>query len=170
MRVLLIRHGTAEDAGYRDGRPVTDENRELTKEGRGEIKQVGLVLSRIVPKVDKIAASPLARAAQTAEIISRNYTSGPVEELKALIPHGSVFAVLSWLEQQDPSSSIALVGHEPSIGLLTGWLVCGEERTPVHFSKGSACCVEFAGCPTPGGGTIRWMLTRKIAALLCDKI
>lgn len=159
MRVILARHGDSEEAGYKDGRIISDEERQLTEKGREDVARTARTLSRLVRRIDGIASSPLLRAVQTAEIIAASYGLGETDQLGALQPHGAGPAVLSWLEHQSVSSSICLVGHEPALGLLAGWLMCAEEKPLIHFCKAGICCLEFSDFPSPGTAVLRWMLT-----------
>jgi len=96
--------------------------------------------------------------------------------LPALAPGGDVRTVLAWLRAQPADATLALVGHEPDLGLLAGWLLsgdrhgwrkCGKRRSSfsakqtgfVQFKKGGAALFEFAGAPAAGKGTLAWLLT-----------
>ena len=50
-----------------------DRLRPLTPEGRKEMQRVAPGLARLVPTIDVLATSPLARAAETAEIVAQAY-------------------------------------------------------------------------------------------------
>ena len=84
MRLLVIRHAVAEE---RDAFAVTgqpDARRPLTDDGRTKMKAGARGLRGIVPRLNVLATSPLLRAAQTAEIVSREYggiESRTVQEL-----------------------------------------------------------------------------------------
>ena len=84
MELLVIRHGSAEDAG----RGVVDSHRALTDAGRKEMKEVSAGLATIVETLDVIAASPLVRAQQTAQdgdMVVALLTNGPSEAGEATL-------------------------------------------------------------------------------------
>jgi phosphohistidine phosphatase SixA len=55
------------------------------------------------------------------------------------------------------------VGHAPSINLLAGWLLGGEEAGyALPFAKGGAACISFDGAIAAGAGDLQWLLTPKI--------
>src|SRR5690242_10606501 len=71
LRVLAVRHAIAverEDFAKDGG---TDALRPLTKTGRRKMRQAAEGLLTLVSKIDALAASPLTRAAQTADILAR---------------------------------------------------------------------------------------------------
>src|SRR5213596_848636 len=118
MELLVIRHGSAEDAG----RGVEDSRRALTDAGRKEMKEVSAGLATIVETLDVIAASPLVRAQQTAEIVAKRYDDLSVDTLDALSPGSDPAAIVEWLRHQSSAEVVAIVGHEPDLGSLVTWL------------------------------------------------
>jgi phosphohistidine phosphatase len=79
-------------------------------------------------------------------------------QVPALKPERRVKAVLQWLRGQSGNASVALVGHEPQLGVLISWLLSGRQQSFVKLKKGSACLLEFAGEIESGGATLLWML------------
>lgn len=139
--------------------------RALTVDGRRRMRKAARGLHELIPGISQIATSPLARARQTAEIVATAGNSPEVMPLPALAPGGAVNAVLAWLRAQPADAKLALVGHEPDLGQLAGWLLSGArsfspKRTGfVQFKKGSAALIEFTGAPAAGKGTLAWLLT-----------
>ena len=115
-------------------------------------------LQKLVPEIDVLATSPLTRARETADIVSRRYDDIPVMELAPLVPGGSKEDVLAWLRDQKPSATVALVGHEPDLGILASWLLSGGAESFVSLKKGAACLIEMTEKPTPGSGRLEWLL------------
>ena len=156
MQLLVIRHGSAEDAGPR----VDDSRRALTDAGKKEMKQVSAGLSTLVDSVDVIAASPLVRAQETAEIVAKAFDDPPIDTLEALSPGSDLEAIAEWLRQHSSAKVVAIVGHEPDLGTLVTWLMTGAGNSRVAFSKGGAALLEFQSRVASGGGTLEWLLTR----------
>src|SRR6266550_5652169 len=156
MELLVIRHGSAEDAGP----GVEDSARALTKAGRKEMKDVSAGLATLVESVDVIAASPLVRAQQTAEIVARAYDDLSVQTLEALSPGSDPAAIVEWLRQQSSAEVVAVVGHEPDLGTLVTWLMTEAGNSRIAFSKGGAALLEFPSRVAAGSATLEWLLTR----------
>lgn len=159
MNVLLVRHAIAEDKAEfaATGRP--DSLRPLTEEGRRKMRAAAKGLAKTLPALDLLASSPLARAAQTAEILRKACPDAEPLELPALSPERDPRETLAWLKGRPRGASVALVGHEPSLGRLAGWLMSGEETALVAFKKGGAALLEFPGDVEAGRAVLRWLLT-----------
>ena len=151
--MLIIRHAVAEERA--DG---GDEVRALTEEGRRKMRTGVAGLRRVIKRIDLLASSPLVRAVQTAEIVSKAYEGKKVVRVDVLKPGKPLKGVLQWVQGQPGDATVALVGHEPQLGMLVSWLLAGERRSFVRLRKGSACLLEFAEQVKPGGGTLLWML------------
>ena len=158
MQLLVIRHAIAEDRddwGY-TGRP--DAERPLTADGRRKMKRAAAGLRALVPRVDTLASSPLVRARDTAEIVAREYGGMRVELLPELSPDRVADDLLPWLRSRDPGTCAAVVGHEPALGCLVGWLLTGRHESFVELKKGAACLLEFDDPPAAGNATLLWAL------------
>lgn len=155
MRVLIIRHAVAEELPEGGD----DAARALTAGGRKKMRAGAAGLTKVVAKIDVLASSPLVRAVQTAEIVSRAYDGPPVTRVGALQSGKPVNAVLHWLQGQGPEQTIAIVGHEPQLGLFVSWALSGQrQRSFVRLRKGSACLIEFDRAVKAGAGALQWML------------
>jgi phosphohistidine phosphatase len=158
MRLLIIRHATAEEREDFARTGKDDRLRPLTDEGRKRMKQGARGLKNIVPEIDLLATSPLTRAAQTGAVIDSVYGGVREVEVEELSPEAPPVEFLRWLRQQE-HETVAVVGHEPSISLILSWLLTGTERRIFSFRKGGACLVEFAGEIGAGTATLLWALT-----------
>ena len=158
MRVLVIRHAIAEDrdAFAKTGRE--DGARPLTKEGRAKMREGAAGLRKLVPHIDVLATSPLARAIETAEIISRAYDGLKVVQVAPLTPTKPVNALLHWLQSQPAAATVALVGHEPHLGVFASWLLTGLQESLIELKKGSACLLELDGDIKSGHAKLLWAL------------
>ena len=166
MRLLVIRHGIAEDrdAFAATGKP--DELRPLTNEGRKKMRRAAAGLTEIVGRIDVLAASPLTRAAQTAEIVAMEYGEPPIETVDALAPDRRPDELLPWLRARDPGTVAAVVGHEPHLGFLVGWLLTGRNDSFVEMKKGGAALLQFDDAPTGGNALLRWSVPPKLLRML----
>ncbi len=116
-------------------------------------------LKALMPDVRLIATSPMVRARQTAEIVVAQYGALESVILPALSSGNPPSSVLSWLRRQAPDATLAVVGHEPDLGILASWLLARRRQSFLPFKKGAACLIEFAETPAPGTGTLIWLLT-----------
>ncbi len=116
-------------------------------------------LHTLVPRIDVLATSPLVRAVQTAEILAQAYGDLEVEEVAALEPDAGSKTVLGWLEEQAAGSTVAVVGHEPSLSFHVSWLTARSDEPFVEFKKGGACYLRFFDEVYSGGATLLWMMT-----------
>jgi phosphohistidine phosphatase len=158
MNLLVIRHGPA---GDRDefaftGRP--DSERPLTKDGRVKMRRAAAGLARIADAPDLIATSPLARAVQSAEIVADAFGGMDLTIVDELSPEHAPDDLLPWLRGRDPGATIAVVGHEPHLGFLVGWLLTGRHESFVELKKGAACMLRFDDPPAAGAASLLWAL------------
>lgn len=158
LRLIVIRHAPAEDRARfaRSGRD--DAERPLTDRGREKMIVNARGLRVLAPALDVLATSPHVRAAETAEIVAREYGSMPVERVSVLAPGGRRDDFLEWLRALGRAGrTIAVVGHEPDLGELVAWLVTGEPTPLFAFKKGGAALVELPSPAAPGRGALRWL-------------
>ena len=159
MRIVVVRHGIAEDreAFVHTGQP--DEARPLTREGRRRMRRAARGLRDIVEHVDVVASSPLARARETADILADRFgRSEGIVTLSALVPDAPLAFTRDWLDTQRAESTIALVGHEPHLSRLVGWLLSGPEHAFTELTRGGACLLECDAPVSPGGVRLEWLL------------
>jgi phosphohistidine phosphatase len=116
-------------------------------------------LRAVLPDIDVLATSPLTRAAQTADVVAGAYNGVKATTVRHLAPTGTVQSVLKWLGKQKKDSNVAVIGHEPQLGVLTGWLLTGLQKSFVEFKKGGACLVEMDVSMRPGRAKLHWFLT-----------
>ena len=159
MRLLVIRHGIAEEQETfaRTGQP--DAERPLTKEGRRKMAEGALGLRTLVPELDRIATSPLVRAQQTAAIVAEAYGINAVETTDALVPHAKPAQLARWAAPHAGKNVVAVVGHEPHLSTLVTWLLCGMDDSRVELKKGGACLLECGEGPSRAGGVLLWLHT-----------
>jgi len=170
VKVLVIRHGVAEERGKGQGREE-DWHRPLTEEGRKKMRRAAKGLAKLVKRVDVLGSSPLDRALQTAAIAGEEF--GVETSVAAgLAPGNGPAEVLKWVKQQaagKPAGGkqagdgretpvVAVVGHEPGLGVLVSWMISGLEESFVELKKGAACLVEFDGDVKPGHGRLAWSM------------
>ena len=74
----------------------------------------------------------------------------PAEILQALVPY-------------EGSSSVALVGHEPTLHELASYLLTADTgHAQLEFRKGSVACFDVPPGLRPGSARLRWLLAPKV--------
>ena len=143
MRLDLLRHGAAIAVA-----DVVSGERPLTPEGRAQLERLGRVLRARGWKPQRVWASPLLRARQTAAIVLEAAGLAlPISTMQALDPSfGTPQEVLDALDPSGLEDHLLLVGHQPLLGQLASEL-CGSE-TP--FAPGAMAMMECGAHPGPG--------------------
>ena len=158
MKLLIVRHGAAGDREEWERTGKDDSLRPLTPKGRKEVRKAAAGLVALVPALDFIATSPWTRAAQTAEIVNKEY-GVDLEEVEQLTSDHRPEELRTWLERQRGREAVALVGHEPHLGLLVGYLLTGKSSSVVDLKKGGACLIEMEDPAHAGTGCLEWLMT-----------
>ncbi len=155
MRLAVIRHAAAVERGAWDG---LDAERPLTQPGAERFAGFARRVHPLAEGIGLIAASPWRRAAETAAILSRTW-SLPV--LPAPWLAGEMLDPAAVAARIPTGVGAALVGHEPALSGLIGWLTGGGR---VALKKGA--CALLVGDPVAGGMRLRWLLAPKHADAL----
>ena len=161
MRLLVVRHAIAEDREVFARADRDDANRPLTPEGREKMRRGAVGLKQIVPDIDLLAASPLKRALETAEIVARVYGGLTVDRVADLAPGTPLERVLVWVAGLPARGTVTLVGHEPDLSRMVCALLAKANGPFLEFRKGAACLLEFSGPAGPGAATLDWFLGPK---------
>ena len=74
-----------------------------------------------LPTRCRIVVSPALRAQQTAHALKRSF-----ETLTELAPGATVPAALGAVRWPDAGEPVLLVGHQPALGRIASYLICGE--------------------------------------------
>jgi phosphohistidine phosphatase len=158
MRIVVVRHGDAGDAGAFAASGHPDHLRPLTSGGRKRVWLAARGLMREVASVDVLASSPYLRAVQTAEVLSAVYGNTPVEQIPQLQAGAPLHPLFAWLGTQTADACVALVGHAPDLAILVTYLIAAREVPALKIKKGGAALVSFGGEVQPGMGTLRWLM------------
>jgi phosphohistidine phosphatase len=158
MDVLVVRHGAALDREDALAQGMGDRARPLTPKGKKETKRVGRALARKAPDVAALFTSPLLRAVETAEILSKAYDGLGYTETEALVPEADPAETARFLAEHGTAPVVAVVGHEPHLGHFLGWALTGEARSLVELEKSGAALVRFDGVPAAGAGRLVWLV------------
>jgi phosphohistidine phosphatase len=159
MDLLVVRHAIAEDREEFARSARDDGERPLTDDGRRKFEKGARGLRELVPSIDVLATSSLARAVQTGEILEAAYGIGRPVRLAELAPDAEPSSLVPWLRRQRRRSLVAIVGHEPHLSGVVEVLLTGRRAEFVELKKGGACLLSLGGEPQPGRAQLRWLLT-----------
>ena len=123
MNLLLWRHAEAED-GH------DDMQRALTKRGRKQAELGAAWLRQHAPADLQVLVSPAVRTRQTADALKLDYTVVP--DLAPDAEPANVLAASGW---PFASTSVLVVGHQPTLGRVASTLLAGEDL-PWTLKKG----------------------------------
>ncbi|MDB5171704.1 MAG: phosphohistidine phosphatase [Phycisphaerales bacterium] len=158
MKLLVIRHAIAEDRETFAQTGEEDALRPLTKAGRRKMRRVAKGIQQLVPDLTVLATSPYTRAVQTGQIVASRYSGLQTVHIPQLTPRKTVQALLQWIQTQPPDATVALVGHEPHLGVFVSWMMTGLQESFVVLKKGGVCLLEITGEVKAGRAKLHWLM------------
>ena len=132
MDLILWRHAEAGDSLLDD---AADLERPLKSKGERQAQRVADWLNQFLPDSARILTSPAVRCTQTAATLGRR-----VKKVDALGPSGTVEGLLAAARWPDAKEPVLVVGHQPTLGMVAAYLMCGEAARscePWSIKKGS---------------------------------
>ncbi|WP_116135599.1 phosphohistidine phosphatase SixA [Trinickia diaoshuihuensis] len=153
MDLILWRHAEAEETAQ------SDAARQLTTRGRKQAQAVAKWLRARLPPDAVILASPAARTVQTVESLTDQYRT-----IDSIGPGASLESVLAAAQWPDGiASTVVIVGHQPTLGLVAAQLVAGE-AAEWTIKKGGLWWLSGRGRPDarhhgPGHVVVRAVLS-----------
>jgi phosphohistidine phosphatase len=158
LRIYLLRHGIAEDAGPKK----PDAKRELTEEGRKKLTSVLRLAKRADVKPELVLTSPLVRAVQTAEMAREILGVDPeIQQTSMLAPDSSPGNAWAELRGHRKLDEVLLAGHEPLFSQLAAMLL-GSPGLKIHMTKAGLVSIEMEQFGAEPRGVLRWMITPKL--------
>ena len=119
MDLILWRHAEALEM-----REVQDDlDRALTPKGERQAQRMAAWLNKQLPSSTRVLVSPARRAQQTAAALDRKFKTVP-----ALAPDATVEGVLHAVRWPDAREPVLVIGHQPTLGLVTGYLLSGQPQ------------------------------------------
>jgi phosphohistidine phosphatase len=150
MKIFILRHGmTAESA--------TDETRELSEKGIGEVNDVVRLRRDAMQGVRTIYSSPLLRVRQTLEIAAKILDlDGRIVESQDLKTGSRLDEITNFVSGLDfDSGDILVSSHQSCTSILVLWLT-GED---ILIPNGSLLAIDVDK-PARGAGKILWQESR----------
>lgn len=155
MHLLVVRHAIAGDRDKFAASGQDDSLRPVTAAGAKKMQRGARGLRWVIPSIDLLAASPLTRAAETAEILRAEYGLDSVVTVPELAPERPVEEVAGWLATTS-EDVVAIVGHEPQLGRLVGFLIGVGDGTAVELKKGAACLLDVPRGAARASAQLLW--------------
>lgn len=161
MLLYLVRHAIAFD--HDPQRWPDDRERPLTGKGIKKFRAAVEGLRAVAPPADVVLSSRFVRAWQTADILRKEAGWPAPIACEALEQGHEPVEALVALQSYASASSVALVGHEPSMGELASFLLTGERgRAKIEFKKGGVACFQMEGGLQAGTATLQWLATPRL--------
>jgi phosphohistidine phosphatase len=159
MRLYIVRHGEAEIATAAGD----DAARHLTERGKRRLAEAASGMQNLGLALDAILTSPLARAVETAQIISAAYKHHPRPRMVTALAGGATPSqAIAALAPFDHHESVMIVGHEPQLTAITSMLLTGAaDRIRLQLKKGGCIALQFAGSTVQGQAELIWMMTQR---------
>jgi phosphohistidine phosphatase len=160
VEIHILRHAIADPA--RPGEQ--DADRAVTPEGRKKLREVLRVAKAAGLAPGLILTSPYRRAIETAEMAASqlNFTDPPLAT-NALLPGSNAEDVWEEIRVHKDAQEILLVGHEPLLGQLAGYLL-GTPSLLIDFKKGALVRIDMDQFSAKPRGVLRWFFTPKLAS------
>ena len=147
MKILMMRHGIASFSSDDFHRPLTDEGIEGVRRSAEKLVQGGHI-------PEKIFASPLLRAQQTAEVVKQTLKlNRPIETLELIKPESDIKEFVSFLEAHSEEEGCLIITHQPFVGLVLNYLTGDEE----FMDTADINCVTISSF-SKGGGEQEWRI------------
>jgi phosphohistidine phosphatase len=156
MRLLFIRHAIAVPLGG----ALEDEDRPLTTEGEQRFHEAARMLARIARKPEGLLTSPLLRARQTATIVADAWGASPPTLLPALAK-GDWPGICRALANFKNDDTIALVGHESWMSILTARLLGSKSPHAFDYRKGGVALIKIENLEACRG-TLLWFIPPRV--------
>ena len=158
MQVFIMRHGEAESG------TDADMLRELTPQGREDVKQMGASYAADLSQVDSIWASPYVRTQETAQLLSEQLVK-PMVTQTFLTPNGNPADVLNELEAHR-HQTVLIVSHQPLVGVLVDGLAGLETG---RYRMGTASLAYLSGDTYANRCCeLRWLYQPASTQVACD--
>ena len=156
MRLIFIRHAIAVPASG----GMRDEDRPLSLEGEQRFNQTARMLARVAQKPNAILTSPHVRAQQTAAIVAKAW-GGMRPIVEPALAEGDLPDICRALTNYKGDDTIALVGHESWISIITARLLGSRNHRAFDYRKGGVALVDVEDLQA-WKGTLLWFIPPRV--------
>lgn len=158
-RLILIRHAKSSW-----GDPFAEDHaRVLNKRGRASAQAIGGWLADNGYEPQQILCSDAARTRETAELILPLLATAPRQRFARRLYHAAPDTIIDMI-LKDTHDVIAVIGHNPGIGMLANAIV---QKPPAHprFADYPTCAttvIDFAHGLTGKGHCVDFVVPRDL--------
>ncbi|ERM82338.1 hypothetical protein P872_18235 [Rhodonellum psychrophilum GCM71 = DSM 17998] len=120
--LAVLRHGEAESSRLKNG----DFNRNLSEEGRSQVKRLSKLLKKNDFEIDLILSSSANRTKETTELISQETNVGSIKFEDGIYEaeQDELLKMINGLEEN--FDSVLLIGHNPGLSDLLSSITGGN--------------------------------------------
>lgn len=154
MLLYLLRHAEAEP------HCADDFSRRLTEQGFKQARRVGCFMKEQCLRPDLILTSPVTRARETAEVVSKLLGKADITEVPWAACGMDPERAMEELADYGKFKSILLVGHEPDLSTLIAALIQLGRSPSIQVSKASLSCINLPRVQS-GSGILQFLLPVK---------
>jgi len=153
-----MRHGLAEEPtpkGDDSARKLTEKGADKIRKAAGGLRASGLAFNTIL-------TSPIARAAETAEIVASELGGPKPKPIPELSTGASPATALEALSKQSLPESVLVVGHEPTLSRMASLMLTdSSESVEIRLKQGGVIALEFPDRIESAAAKLRWMMTQR---------
>ncbi len=158
VELFIMRHGKAEARAMGSN----DADRTLTGQGREEVKKIGRWITSMGYTIDLVAASPLKRARETADLIAETTKQAhSVQVWDLLSPGGDVEGLLRQVGTHAGDGPVLLVGHEPQLSMVISRIISRDGSAQIFLAKGSFARIKNVTVHGDLSGELHSLITPK---------
>lgn len=158
MMLYIMRHGLAEEPTPKGD----DSARKLTEKGADKIRKAAAGMRASGLAFNTILTSPIARAAQTADIVASELKGPKPKAMPALSTGASPASALEALGAQRLPESVLIVGHEPTLSRMASLMLTDStESVGIRLKQGGVIALEFPDRVESAAAKLRWMMTQR---------
>jgi phosphohistidine phosphatase len=157
LKVYILRHATAEPRGQ----AAPEAQRQLTPEGKLELKAVLKRAHAAGVAPETILTSPWLRALETAQMAGKALRCERIVETRVLLPDIPPARVLKEIRAIRHAKEVMVAGHEPQLSRLAAFLL--EAPLALDLKKGALMRIDIQEKEGPPRGVLKWMLTPRLA-------
>ena len=154
MLLYLLRHAEAEP------HCADDFSRRLTEQGFKQARRVGCFMKEQCLRPDLILTSPVVRARETAEAVTKLLGKVEIIEVPWAACGMSPDKAIEELAAFEKFKSILLVGHEPDFGTLIASLIQLGKSPSIEINKASLTGIHLSRLQF-GSGILQFLLPVK---------
>ena len=167
-RLLVLRHAKSD----RSDPQLADHERPLAPRGEADAPRMGAALAALGAIPDVIITSTAVRARDTARLVATAMGyEGAMNETRRVYAASGAELLALLREDAGDYDTVLLVGHNPGVEELLGFLIAGVgSEIGVRMPTAALACLtievdDWHGV-MPGCGTLQWLLTPRIVAPL----